>query len=67
MLPLKIRAVLVSDVTLCMLIFVMQVIFERRTDGSPLVLWENDVVQAIDGGKSVKISTHGNIVVQVGE
>lgn len=43
-LPLRIRVILVSDVTLCMFIFVMQVIFERQVGGSSLILWGNIIL-----------------------
>ena len=43
-LPDRIKAVLVIDMTLCMIIFVTQVMFERRVGGSPLILWGNIIL-----------------------
>lgn len=43
-LPDRIKAVLAIDMTLCMIIFVMQVMFERRVGGSSLILWGNIIL-----------------------
>jgi two-component system sensor histidine kinase AgrC len=44
MFPLRIMTILVGNVTVCMVIFVMQVLFERRVGGTPMVLWGNIIL-----------------------